>query len=109
MMCRSIWFAFVEEPLATVLAQEARDNEARRLILRAFSSLGHLFSNISRHQYHDRKTINNYVIGRSTSSLPEKITSYENGTTTPATTRGIRLVSKSRQLYFDAGQALVFS
>ena len=27
----------------------------------------------------------------------------------PATTRGIRLVSKSRQSYFDAGQALVFS
>ena len=73
MICRSIWFAFVEEPLATGLAQEARDNEARRLILRAFSSLGHLFSNISRHKYHDRKTIKNYVIGRSTSTHPEKI------------------------------------
>ena len=109
MICRSIWFAFVEEPLATGLAQEARDNEARRLILRAFSNLGHLFSNISRHKYHDQKTIKNYVIGRSTSSHPEKITSYENGTTTPATTRGIRLVSKSRQLYFDAGSALVLS
>ena len=68
------------------------------------------FLQILRHKYHDRKTIKkNYVINQLTSSHPEKITSYENGTTMPATTRGIRLVSKSRQLYVDAGKALVFS
>ena len=59
---RFILFAYVEEPLGTGLAQGARDDEARRLIMQAwyfFRAYDIFFLQILRHQYNNRKTIKN--------------------------------------------------